>query len=146
MFTTEGQLRAAVIELSERDPRAMNHMDPDTREIHARLEEWAKHCKQAFARLGYSTSSYYEKWALLGIAPNPGMEPTLPERPAHVDRAVRQLGDIDRSVIWRYYMQWRPGDALWKELHGIDSKRRFECVLKRARFRVEGYLIAIENI
>lgn len=126
-----------------RDPRAFNRMDAETKLIHARLEEWANETKRFMEARGYPRESYYHKWAALGIAPNPGHEPEMSQRAANVDGAVTKLGVIDKSVIWRYYMQWRPV-GIWKQLSGIESEHKFNIVLKRARWRVDGYLSAIE--
>jgi hypothetical protein len=125
-------------------PRSMNHMDPDTKRVHLRLVDWAKHVHQRADALGYPTESYYHKWALLMIPPQPGNPPELPDRVAHVDAAVARLGVIDRSVIFRNYLQWRPID-LHKGIAGIASRRNYDNVLKRARWRVDGYLTAIEG-
>lgn len=127
----------------ERDPRSVNAMDSETKLIHARLEEWARETRQHLESRGYPKESYYHKWACLGIQPNPGHEAELSPRSANVDRAVTRLGEIDRAVIWRFYMQWR-NDGLHKGLPGVDSRHRFDIVLKRARWRVDGYLKAIE--
>lgn len=128
----------------ERSGRCMSNMDTDLQPVHARLDEWANQAKGAFRQLGYPAESYYHKWALLGIAPNPGHMPAMTERAANVDRAVRTLGELDKSVIWRYYMDFRPGDALWKGLHAIEDRNHFNRILKRARYRVSGALAAIE--
>jgi hypothetical protein len=131
------------IELVERSPRSMNNMDAETKLIHARLEEWSKATKRYMEARGYPRESHYHKWALLGIAPNPGHEAPLPDREAHVDTAVTKLGAIDRSVIWRFYMEWRPV-KIWERIPGVASEHKFNVVLKRARWRVDGYLSAIE--
>jgi hypothetical protein len=36
---------AAEVYVSERDSRCMNNMDPDTKLVHARLEEWSRWAK-----------------------------------------------------------------------------------------------------
>lgn len=139
------RVKAHVEVVVERDPRSMNHMDADTKLVHCRLEEWAGYVKRWAGAQGYPSESYYHKWALLKIAPNPGHEAELPERPAQVDFAVSRLGAIDKSVILRYYLHWRPVD-IWKQLSGIPSHHKFNIVLKRARWRVDGFLNAIEKV
>jgi hypothetical protein len=130
--------------VAERDARAMNHMEPGTRLIHARLEEWARAVKPWCGAQGYPDESYYHKWALLKIAPQPGQECDLSDRVAHVDAAVARLGEPDKAVLKRFYLRWRPLD-IWKHLPGINSETTFKRTLKRARWRVEGYLMAIEE-
>lgn len=130
--------------LVERDRRGMNHMGPETKAIHIRLDEWSVWVKRALTVLGYPTESYYHKWAALKIAPNPGFEAQMPERPANVDRAVARLGEIDKSVIWRFYCQFRPVQ-IWRGLHAIDSQSAFDRILKRARDRTAGCLMVIEQ-
>lgn len=136
--------KPAVEVITGRDPRAMNHMDKETRVIHARLDEWSSYVKRALNMLGYPAESYYHKWAALKIAPNPGFDAEMPERPANVDRAVARLGEIDKSVIWRYYCQFRP-TLIWKGLRAIDSKSEFDKILRRARWRCDGILMEIEK-
>lgn len=130
--------------VSERSRRAMNNMDADTKAVHIRLDEWSVWVKRALTVLGYPSESYYHKWAALKIAPNPGFEAEMPDRPANVDKAVAGLGELDKSVIWRYYCQFRPA-RIWHELRGIDSQSTFDRVLKRARWRTSGFLLAIER-
>jgi hypothetical protein len=129
----------------ERDPRAMNHMDAETKLIHARLEEWAQHVKRRSGAQGFPTESYYHKWALLKIAPQPGHEDeVIPDRVANVDGAVARLGVIDKSVICRFYLAWRPL-GIERGITGIRNKHHFDKVLKRARWRVDGFLSAVER-
>lgn len=127
-----------------RSARAMNHMDSETKIVHARLEEWARWVKRHCGAQGYPTESYYHKWALLKIAPNPGHDPEIPDRVAHVDAAVSRLEATDKAVLMRYYLRWRPLD-IWKYIPGINSETTFKRTLKRARWRVDGYLLAIEE-
>jgi hypothetical protein len=132
-----------IIVVAERDRRSLNAMDTETKLIHARLEEWSNETRRHLESRGYPKESYYHKWACLGIQPNPGHEPELSPRSANVDIAVTRLIEVDKAVIWRFYMQWRPV-KIWEHLPGIDGKHKFDVVLKRARWRVDGYLKAIE--
>lgn len=136
--------RAHVHVEPERSKRELSHMDGQTKLIHARLEEWARHVNRPDGPQGYPSESYNEKWARLEIAPEPGHEPMLPERVANVDAAVARLCTVDRAVIERKYRFWRPTD-LWKGIPGIKNKAKFDTVLKRARWRVDGHLGAIEK-
>jgi len=123
----------------ERDRRTANHMDQETKIIYARGIEWGQWARRQLSILGYPSESYYHKWAALKIAPNAGFDGDMPPRIAAFDKAVAQLGEIDRSVIWRYFVEFRPLD-IWKRLAGITSKRHFDKVLKRAMWRLDGML------
>lgn len=128
----------------KRSGRCMSRMDDETRVVHARLEEWSSEAKGAFRALGLPSQSFCERWAVLEVRTDPGHEAQMSDRAFNVDRAVRKLGEIDRSVIWRYYMDFRPGDALWRKLHAIEGLDHFNRVLRRARWRVSGFLAALE--
>lgn len=128
----------------ERNCRSLNHMEPGTRLIHARLEEWAKEVKRFLGTQGFPGESYYHKWALLKIAPHPGHDPAISDRAARVDAAVARLPQPDKAVLERYYLRWRP-TRIWEHLAGINSESTFKRVLKRARWRTEGFLLAVES-
>jgi hypothetical protein len=128
---------------NERSSRTMNHMDPETKAIHLRLEEWAAAVKRNGGNLGYPTESIYTKRNL--VRTEYGHEDVISDRVAHVDAAVARLGVIDGSVLRRFYLHWRPID-LWRRLPGIPNEGRFKVVLRRARWRVDGYLSAIESL
>jgi hypothetical protein len=130
--------------MSERSTKAMNHMDPDTKFVHARLEEWARWAKESEIRAWPSIT-------LLGrvIEQGPtgsgqsGRPPTdMPEQVASIDRAVCKLGDIDRGVVRTYYLKWEPINVMARR----NSMRvlQFQRVLRRARWRIMGYLDAVE--
>jgi hypothetical protein len=137
---------AAVVEhrFEERSGRAVNAMDPDTRRIHARLEEWAVQVRRSAGACGYPPESVYVKWALLGVRTETGHESELSPRAANVEAAVLRLCAIDQGVIRRYYLAWRQ-TGIWKGLAGINNDDKFRAILSRARFRVDGYLSAIEQ-
>jgi len=139
-----GFTRPAVEPATERSGRAVNAMDPDTRLIHARLDEWAKEVKRSAGARGYPSESAYVAWSVLQVRTESGHEPDLSERAQHVEAAVLRLGAIDQSVIRRYYLDWRQ-TGIHKGLAGINNEDKFRSVLKRARFRVDGYLSAIEQ-
>jgi len=133
--------------MAERDRRAMNHMDPDTKVVHARLEEWARWAKDA-GIMGYPTQSLTEKaakYGKLGI-PQESLnkpEPTMPEHVAAVDAAICRLGEIDRKAVRLYYLNWEPVETLARRMH-VNGMRvlQFQRVLRRARWRIMGYLDA----
>lgn len=127
-----------------RSPRTMNHMDPETKEVHARLEEWARWAKD-IGIAGYPRQSLTEKaakYGKLGIPQEPlhKPEPMMPDRVAAVDAAISKLGDIDRSVVRAYYLNWEPTSTMARRLR--MRERQFQNVLRRARWRIVGFLDA----
>lgn len=135
--------------MTERPARSMNHMDPETKIVHARLEEWAKWAKD-IGISGYPRQSLTEKaakYGKLGI-PQESLrkpEPMMPERVAATDAAISKLGEIDRRVIFAYYLQWAPVEVMARRCGGMRV-RQFQNVLRRARWRIRGFLDAKESI
>lgn len=129
----------------QRSPRSMNHMDPETKEVHARLEEWARWAKDS-GIAGYPRQSLTEKaakYGKLGIPQEPlhKPEPMMPDRVAVVDAAISKLGEIDRGVVRLYYLNWEPTMVMARRMK--MRARQFENVLRRARWRIMGYLDAV---
>lgn len=129
----------------ERDRRAMNHMDPETRDVHARLEHWADwvrdHPLQAFpprTMLGRVIEEGLHGAGASGAPPSPEFPPAV----ALVERAVLALCVIDQRVIRQYYLAWGTAEAHARACR--MSVRQFRNVLKRARWRLSGYLAARE--
>lgn len=127
-----------------RDLRLMNAMDDDTKRVHLRLEEWA-------LTVGDDTANAWPKVTLLGRlieqGPNGASQSGRPpvamsDAVAVVDAAVAKLGDIDRKVIKIYYLHWASIEAM----AGLAGMRipQFRNVLKRARWRLTGYMDAHE--
>ena len=124
--------------------KSMNHMDPETKEIHLRLEEWARWAKD-WGIAGYPRQSLTEKAATygkLGIPQEPLHKPeaSMPDRVAVIDAAIAKLGDIDRRVVRMYYLNWEPTNVMARRMK--MRERQFQNVLRRARWRISGYLLA----
>lgn len=66
----------------------------------------------------------------------------IPEAVAIVDAAVCRLAAVDRSVIQTYYLRWEPIEAMARR-HQMRV-RQFQTVLRRARWRILGYIDAAE--
>lgn len=139
---------AYVMNDAQRSPRSMNHMDPETKLVHARLEEWAKWAKDS-GIAGYPRQSLTEKAAQYGKLGIPQQssykaEPMMPDRVALVDAAISRLGDIDRKAVSLYYLNWEPVEVLARRMH-VNGMRvlQFQRVLHRARWRIMGYLDAV---
>lgn len=138
----------ATIEVQMRDPRSINHMDPDTKLVHTRLEEWARWARDPGV-LGFPRQSPTEKAALygkLGIPQESNYKPEaeMPEQVARIDAAVAGLGDIDRRVVHTYYLRWEPVNVMARRHH--MRVLQFQRVLRRARWRIIGYLAAAEAL
>jgi len=131
--------------VAERDPRALNHLCPALRPIVARVDAWARIAKLRAGPQGYPDASHYHKWAALGIAPNPGHEPPMPDREWNVDRAIGRLPEPDKTCLKRKFLDRSPIGPSWRGIPGIGSETALKRAVKRALWRVEGYLAAIEE-
>jgi hypothetical protein len=128
----------------ERDSRCMNHMDADTKLVHARLEEWGRWAKEGDIR-AWPAATYLARWIEQGIdgAAQQGKPPiSMPPSVAIVDAAVCKLGDIDKAVIRTYYLRWEPVEVMARRHH--MRVRKFQNVLRRARWRILGFIDARE--
>ena len=137
----------AMLMAIERDNRVMNHMDPDTKWVHARLEAWVPWAKDRGIQ-GYPRQSLTEKAALYGKLGIPQEsshkpEPDMPQAIAYTDAAICRLGDIDRKVIRAYYLGWAPVEVMARQC-GMRVPQ-FRNVLKQARWRLWGMLQAFER-
>lgn len=124
----------------ERDGRAMNNMDPETKLTHIRLEEWARWAKDSESR-EWPPITLLGKVIEQGISgAGQGTRPpiSMPDNVAKVDAAVAKLGEIDKKAIKTYYMRWEDIDSMARRLH--MRRRQFQNVLRRARFRVQVYM------
>jgi hypothetical protein len=126
-------------DIKTRDKRVMNHMDPETRVVHARLEAWGAWAKESEAHAWPSVT-------LLGrmIEQGPGAGQSskppiaMPDEIAAVDAAVCRLNAIDKKAVQLYYIRWAP-----LEIHARNMgmrARQYQNVLRRARWRLAGYL------
>jgi hypothetical protein len=121
-----------------RDPRHLNHMDPDTKAMHLLLEAWGKWAKGP-GIAGYPRCSPTERaarYGKLGIPQESNYkgEPEIPENIARVDAAIARLGEIDRRAIVSYYTHWEPVESLARKCS--MRIRQFQNVLRRARWRL----------
>lgn len=116
-----------------RDPRAINRLDPEIVPTHYRLEAWAKMAR-ADPGVGWKRCSPI---ASFSTGRGQSGAPTYIDADDEVtDAAVAHLGDIDRRVIWAYYVDWykaRLGE--WWRLTGMKEKPA-KNVLNRARWRI----------
>jgi hypothetical protein len=130
----------AEVVVYERDRRTMNHMDSDTKLVHARLEEWGRWAKDADAH-AWPSITYLGRWIEQGIdgAVQQGKPPiAMPDTVSVVDAAVCKLNEIDRAIIKTYYLKWEPIEVMARRHH--MRVRQFQSVLRRARWRIQGFI------
>lgn len=127
------------------DRRVMNSMDADTKLIHIRLEAWARWSKSNPELREYPPESWLFKWSKYGTegASQSGPPLSMPEAIEITERAINKLGEIDRTVLVRYYLSWQPLELLSRACK--MREREFQNVLRRARFRVRCYVDAMET-
>lgn len=134
----------AAVMSEARDVR-QNRMDPDTRLVHIRLEEWARWARDSEIHAWPSATSL-ARWIEQGIdgASQQGRPPvSMPEPVAVVDAAVCSLGATDRIVIQTYYLRWEPIETMARR-HDMRV-RQFQHFLRRARWRILGFIDATEE-
>ncbi len=128
------------------DTRRINHMDSDTKAVHYELERWGRWARDAGIRA-------WPQVTLLGRiieeglhgARSTGAPPvSMPSEVERVDKAVAHLGEVDRRVIRKYYLEWAPPEVMAKSLK--MRRREFDNVLRRARYRVQGYIAALLRV
>jgi hypothetical protein len=125
------------------DPRRINHMDSETKLIHARLEHWAKWARGGLEGVCWPRETLLSRMIEQGPngASQTGRPPiSMPEDVAVMDAAVAKLGDVDKQVIRAYYLNWATSDVIWQQCPAIHSLSNFRAVLKRARWRLIGYV------
>jgi hypothetical protein len=134
VFVPEVESRAS------RDLRRVNHMDPETRIVHARLEAWGAWAKDAEVRAWPSIT-------LLGRmidqqacgAAQSGRPPiSMPDEVAKTDAAVCKLNAIDKQAVQLYYIKWAPIEVHARKMQ--MRPRQFQNVLRRARWRLSLFL------
>lgn len=123
-----------------RDKRALNHMDPDTKAVHLRLEAWGvwAHSHEVQAWPEMSVIGRMMKYGTLEAAHHTRAPISMPDEIAAVDAAVARLGDIDKRAIIAYYTHWEAVEATAKRT-GMRVRQLYN-VLRRARWRLSGML------
>lgn len=131
----------------ERDGRVMNHMAPDLRLTHARLERWGRWAKSAGVRAWPQVTllgRIIEHGPVGACIPTSAAQSAIPKDIAEVDAAVARLCQIDKAVIRTYYMEWAPIEVMAK--HRRMKVSTFHATLRRARWRVNDYLAIIAEL
>lgn len=122
-----------------------NRMDPEVKLVHARLEQWARWARDQEAN-AWPTTTLLGRVIEQGTdgAGQQGRPPiSIPDAVAVTDAAVCSLGAIDREVIKTYYLRWEPIEVMARR-HQMRV-RQFQNLLRRARWRILGYVEAREN-
>lgn len=130
----------AVVMTETRDKRRVNHMDPETKIVHAKLEAWGAWAKDSEVR-AYPATNYLYRWAKEGIhgASQEGRPPvSMPDEIAAVDAAVSRLNAIDKRAVQLYYIRWQPLENHARTMH--MRVRQYQNVLRRARWRLALFL------
>jgi hypothetical protein len=124
---------------SSRDPRGLNRLDPEIRGTHYQLVTWAKMAGTDNPGIGWKRCSQICR---LLLVPGQGGAPMvdISEDDLATDAAVAHLGDIDRRVVWAYYVDWHKArdGQWWRLLTGMKERQAYN-VLNRARWRINGY-------
>jgi hypothetical protein len=141
-------MNAAVAEMfhvEPRDKRVMNHMDGDTKLVHIRLEAWGHWSKSERLR-EYPQVTLLARVIEQGPmgASQSGRPPvTMPEAVAVTERAVLRCPQIDQRVLKVYYTEWAPVETMARKCS--MRVKQFQNVLRRARWRVSGYIAGYEE-
>lgn len=128
---------------AERDKRTMNNMDPETKAVHIRLERWGSETRGGLN--GYPSVTLLGRLIEQGPmgAGQQGRPPVeLSESSAHVDSCVGKLCQIDQRALRYYYQRQIPREVLAKLMS--MRVRQAQNVLRRARWRVQAHLAAME--
>jgi hypothetical protein len=124
------------VDTQTRDKRVTNHMDPDTRAVHARLEAWGAWARDGEIR-AWPVATMLARVIEQGTsgAAQGGRPPVaMPDEIAAVDAAVCTLGAIDKQAINLYYIKWAPNEIHARKMN--MRERQFRNVLRRARWRL----------
>lgn len=146
LLATENHFRGAMISSidtksgdSQRDPRAMNHMDPETKLIHADLEVWGKETRDR-AENGLPAVTILGRLIDQGpMGAGQTGRPTsdLSPRSALIDACVARLWGIGKRCIKRYYQSWEPMEVMARK-EGI-SVSQMKDVLRRSRWLINSW-------
>ena len=117
----------------------MNHMDPETKLTHARLEKWGRETRDR-AENGFPAMT------LLGRVIEQGPGAGQPGRPisdlspesAKVDACVARLWKRAQRCVRHYYCHWEPVEVMARK--ESVSVSQFKEILRRARWLIGSWL------
>lgn len=116
--------------------RTMNHMDADTKVIHARLEAWGRWARDTGIR-AWPERTILDRLSKEGVTGGvKGTKPpiSMPDDIAAIDGAVARLNETDKKAIQTYYIRWEAIDVSARRCS--MRVRQFQNVLRRARWRI----------
>lgn len=123
-----------------RDKRRVNHMDPETKVVHSRLEAWGAWAKDSEIRTWPAVTllgRMIDQQAT-GAAQSNRPPVAMPDEIAAIDAAVCKLNAIDKRAVQLYYIKWQPIENLARMMH--MRPRQYQNVLRRARWRLGLFL------
>jgi hypothetical protein len=120
--------------IKARDKRVLNHMDPETKVIHGRLEAWGLWAKDAEIRAWPSATITERMRGGRSTVPPIAM----PDEIAAIDAAVCRLNAIDKRAVQLYYIKWAPVEIHARAMN--MRARQFQNVVRRARWRLAAML------
>lgn len=122
----------------EPSKRSLNHMAPDVKLVHIRLEVWGRWAKDR------APGDWPERTILARLmeeGPGAGQITSkvveIPEGIAETDWAVAHLKNPERLVIKTFYTQWSPVEVMCRKTR--LRPRQFKAVLQRARWQLVGW-------
>jgi DNA-directed RNA polymerase specialized sigma24 family protein len=133
-------MSAVAAEIPSRDMRRVNHMDPETKIVHSKLEAWGAWAKDAELR-AWPASTILARMIdqqATGAAQSGRPPIAMPDEIAAVDAAVCKLGVIDKRAVQLYYIRWQSIEVLAGMMR--MRPRQFQNVLRRARWRLAAYM------
>jgi hypothetical protein len=123
----------------------MNHMDPESKVVHIRLEHWGKLCADRWSPWPHNTLlGKIIEYGLSGAAQAGKPMETIPEEVAETDAAVAKLNWTDKRAVSVYYTRQEPVEACAKRCH--MRIRQFQNVLRRARWRIALHLNVTQQV
>lgn len=129
----------AIVVTETRDKRCVNHMDPETKIVHGRLEAWGAWAKDAELRawpVRTLLGRMIDHQAIGAAQSRPPI--SMPDEVAKTDAAVCRLNPIDKKAVQLYYLKWQPIEGHARAMH--MRVRQYQNVLRRARWRLALYL------
>lgn len=130
----------------KRDGRITNAMTPDVQRVHFALVDWSKLALGPDGR-AWPAATMLARVIEQGINGAGQVGPEKIEWPQAVkntERAVNSLGQIDQRVIKTFYGSNNPKEVMARDA-GHMRVKEFDNVLKRARWRILGFLDGSRN-
>lgn len=126
-----------------RDLRTMNNMDPETKAVHIRLEQWGAETREDLHAFPPVTMlGRLIEQGPMGAGQTGKPPVALSDPAARVDACVAKLSGVDQRALRLYYQAWMGVEVLARELR--MRERQAQNVLRRARWRLGAHLSVME--